>query len=176
MSKKETQEQKALKRLQSEKSAEIIKGLTDLRKHGKHGSIRPVVELLADTKDEEVRSHAMKFLCDLRQEEALEPLVDCITDEAFDHIRKELLEALWQSNLDASDYLMDLIGVVPSMTYNELIELMTVMDNLEGPFNSSDLDECVGVLSVELGMVEDEQHGNMLLVIQEIIGTLPVEQ
>lgn len=176
MSKKETQEQKALKRIQGTNSKEIVKGLADLRKHGKHGSIRPVVELLANTQDEEVRNQSMKFLCDLRQEEALEPLVECVTDEEFHHIRKELLEALWQSNLDASDYLNDIISVVPSMTYNELIELMTVMDNLEGPFNSSDLDECVGILSVEIGMAEDEQHRNMLLVIQEIIGTLPVEQ
>lgn len=171
---KETPEDKALKQLATGKPADQLKALDKLRQHGSEKSVYPLVDTLLNSKDEALKEGIINFLNDLRNPSALQPLLECIQNENFTSIRSNLLQAVWQSNLDASDYLYDLVSVADYGTYQDCIEIMTILDNLEGPFSSSDVEESIGLLSVAIHEA-DEDRARLLLAINEIVGTLPVE-
>lgn len=171
---KETPEDKALKQLKTGKPADQLKALEKLRQHGSEKSIFPLVDTLLNSRDETLKEGIISFLNDLRNPSALQPLIEAIQDETYGKVRSHLLQAVWQSNLDASDYLYDLVSVADYGTYEDCIEVMTILDNLEGPFSSSDVEESIGLLSVAIHEA-DEERAKLLLAINEIVGTLPVE-
>ena len=159
--------------LQSDDLTKIKRLIGELRIQGDARYIAPLVDVLNNSAHDEIKEVIFGMLLDLKDEGALDPLFSCIRDERYIDIRPQLLSVLWQSNLDASEYLNELIQMAVEFDYLECIEIMTILDTFEDGFSEDELMDSIYSLDEAI----EEEHSNkteLLIEIKSIVNNLTV--
>lgn len=136
-----------IEKLSSGSDTTVIEAVNELRNHGNAEVIAPIIETLVSHPSERVKSEIIDFLFDLHSEDALNPLIAAIADKRNKEYKNTLISALWHSSLDASDHLTFLIEQAISGDYLTCLEVLTVVENLEGPFDNSELEDLIRLLN-----------------------------
>lgn len=115
----------------------VIKTIALLEAEGKVEVLRPLCELYAENRSEVINGKILEFLGNLLDSRAGEEMITLIRDEQFLAIRQDLLNTLWQSKLDYSQYLADFVAIACEGTFLEAFECLTIIENLNGPFQEN---------------------------------------
>jgi hypothetical protein len=67
--------------------------------------------------------------------------MDCLNQSRFGKIRREILTSIWNSPLDYSSYLQDFVKIAVEHDYLDTLECLTVIENLDGPFEEKSIFE-----------------------------------
>ena len=98
-------------------------------------------QLIALLTDPNNKSQKDEILHVLKAGNAADVLVEMISDKAYTKHRLTLLAACWESGIDFSAYLIFFIRCAINGTYDECIEAMTVIEEMNGPFAETALRE-----------------------------------
>ncbi|MCU0433349.1 MAG: hypothetical protein MUC87_07855 [Bacteroidia bacterium] len=105
--------------------------------------IANAVKLLTDPAGHEIRH---EVLATLKRNDARSFLVMLVEDKAHIRHRRELITACWETGLDFSAYLLHFARIAPEANLAECIEISTVIEEMHGPFEASQLSEAYTLL------------------------------
>lgn len=96
-----------------------------------YGSIKmlPLLfDLLSQTTNDTIKKEIVDCLSDTKDKNAIQIFVQALRDEQYSSIQKELLTAMWQANLDFSNYISDFIDIVANAEFDTAIEAFTLTE------------------------------------------------
>ncbi|MDC1194246.1 MAG: hypothetical protein P8M61_00055 [Crocinitomicaceae bacterium] len=115
----------------------VIKTIVLLEGDGDASVIHSLCELYLENKSEKINGKLIEFLSKLNDSSAMKEMIEVIRDEKFAKVRQDLLNTMWQSKLDYSPFLADFVAIACDGSFLEAFECMTIIDNLDGPFEES---------------------------------------
>jgi hypothetical protein len=127
--------------LNSGKPSKVTTALDALQIYGNETIIRPLFEVLKTTKNKQSREEVIEFLCNLKDTKSLHTVMDCLNDKNFESVRIEIMTAIWNCPLDFSSYLEDFVKIAVQNDFLQSLEALTIIENLDGPFNESSIFE-----------------------------------
>lgn len=128
---KDSVRKEILDQLISLDEAVVKKGLDKIRKKGDHSFIGPLLHRLSSDENTMVQAMIIKLLQDLKDVPSMELLIDGLQEERLDSLRPQLLEAVWQSGLDISHKLDDIVDISLKGDYMVCLECLTIIENME---------------------------------------------
>lgn len=126
--------QQLLADLNSGNLSKVSGALDALQVHGDWTVIKPLFEFVRDGEDVQAVNEVIEFLSSLKDTASKTAVMACLNDEELLSSRKEILSSIWNSPLDYSEYLIDFVRVAVSYDFLDTLESLTVIENLEGPF------------------------------------------
>ncbi|MCE3297015.1 MAG: hypothetical protein K0R65_2729 [Crocinitomicaceae bacterium] len=115
-------------------SAKTAKALDALQVYGDYTAIEPLFLFLLESGDEASKALVLEFLCNLKDSKSSLMVMDCLQQSRFTPIRNKILTTIWNSPLDYSIYLQDFVKIAVENDYLTTLECLTVIENLDGPF------------------------------------------
>lgn len=134
--------QQLLVDLNSGDSVKIEKALKSLKVNGDVTILRPLAELLKKDLPELIISHILEFLGDLKATNTKEEIISILKDETFIAQRQQILSTIWNCTIDYSEYIAEFVEIACDGNFMEAFECLTILDNLEGPFEERHILEC----------------------------------
>lgn len=110
----------------------LAEAIADIKTNGDATLMPDLLTVLAETDDLTVSNAIAQTLFDLKDADALNVLIDHLTDPRFESIRVQMLTACWQCGLDASQRLPVFLNVALMGDYMEVLEVLTIIENWDG--------------------------------------------
>ena len=117
----------------------IVQTIKLLENEGHASVLKPMHLLFQQSKNVNVSEAIVEFYCKLSSSEAIVEMIQLIREEENQEFRKILISSCWQNKLDFSNYLPDFVACATSGDFLEAFECLTVIENLEGPFEESQI-------------------------------------
>mgnify|MGYP003652706408 CR=1 FL=1 len=144
-----------IKDLKSNDEAFALKAIEKIKKGGDASYINDVLEALS------------QLLFDLKDKEAVEELVNQLSNPAFADIRVLILSACWQSGIDLNHRLADFVTVATIGSYMECLEVLTVVENWEAINDQEMLENETIRLKAFLSESDTPENDEMIFSIVE---------
>lgn len=112
------------------------------------------------------------YFLDSKVREELPYFMEAIRSESFAGKRNELIAILWQSSLDASDHLKELIEIALKGNYMTLVEVSTVIETFENIFSEELLSESLLMIDKAMEGEGDEDRLRLIGNLREITSEL----
>ena len=154
--------------LKSEDEVIILKALVRVRDKGKTEILEHLFDLFEKTESEKVKTEVKKILADIKDSYALEVIIEKLKTGS-DSLNEVLLYALWNSNLNAVDYIPEIIDAAKNGNYMIALESLTVLENLDGPFSNEKLTEAQFILNEYFSEGVDEKETLMRSILDVIL-------
>jgi hypothetical protein len=165
----QTEQQKLFADLNS-LDAQKVDGAIAVIKHKGNGSMLPhLLLILSQTENEHTVNALSQLLFDLKDAEALNVMIDHLGDERLSNIRVQMLAACWQSGLDTSHRLPDLLNVALEGDYMETLEVLTIIENWDGFADSSLLESEIVRFKDALSETDITEVEDLYLSILEVL-------
>lgn len=124
-----------LEDLKSGNDAKFHAALKALQVHGDIATIEPLVELLLnDNLTPSNKSALIELLSTINLSDAPDEIMRLVKDDNYVQVRPILLGSIWNSKLDYSYFLSDFVEIAVEGDYLDTLECLTIIENLEGPF------------------------------------------
>lgn len=120
--------------LQSGNENKISTSLKALQSNGDLSVLEPIAALLMTRLTEKNKQEVLEFLSTLNVSEAVDTMMGIVKNEDLLQIRQQVLSTLWNSKLDYSYYLPDFVEIAVDGDFMEALECLTIIENMEGPF------------------------------------------
>jgi hypothetical protein len=128
--------------LNSGVDTKILSALKSLQVNGNITVIRPIVELLTTDLSYQIQTEVLNFLGDLKVTNAAEEIIAILKDEKFLNQRQQVLSTIWNCKVDYSGYIAEFIEIACEGNFMEALECLTILENLDGPFEEHHILEC----------------------------------
>ena len=163
--------------LESGQEIKISAAIKALQVHGKSTILAVLAKLLLTDLSHKSRGEVMEFLSTLNDSSAIEKMVEIVKDSQFSSIRQELLTTIWNSKLDYSYYVAEFVEIAVDAHFLEALDCLTIMENMEGPFQERHLLEAQLHLKDYLENQEpkDEQKAKIMSEIALLLKDLTTE-
>lgn len=132
MTEKKTNEEKQdiIKKLNSDNPIIIKETLIELREKGNSEYIPLLLDILLRHNDSNTGTTIKAFISDIKDSSIKNILIDCIKNEKFNSIKKDLLTICWESRFDFSDNLDIFVDCIINDDFMTAFEALTVIENL----------------------------------------------
>lgn len=164
---------KLLADVQSGVPAKVRTALDALQVSGKDTIIEPLIRSIALQTDEESIEEIIEFLSSLKSTSASKEVMACLRNPELSEFKIQVLSTIWNSPLDYSEYLAEFVEMAVTGDFLVLIECLTIIENLNGPFEEADILESQLLLKAYYdGTSRNEQKDPLMdeiaLVIKDI--------
>lgn len=146
----------------------ITKALTKTRAKGNEQLIDPLVELYTKTVNQKIKEEIKNIFSELKNKDILEFLLPYLS-EGSNEVKELILFSIWSSGIDMTDHIPELIEASCSGNYMVILEALTVLENLEGPFNEDDLFQANTLLQQYLYESEDSKEKELIKSMYDIV-------
>lgn len=106
-----------------------------------------LIDLICNPSQKEFKHETLKELKNKKGEDLLMQAILQTTDEKKLAL---LCSACWEADLDLSVYLKDLVKLAVERDYLVALEILTVIEDMQGPFNNDELHASVKVFETEI--------------------------
>ena len=154
--------------LSSSNDSVITKALTKTRAKGNEQLIDPLVELYTKTENQKIKEEIKNIFSELKNKDILDILLPQLS-EGSNEVKELILFSIWSSGIDMTDYIPELIEASCSGNYMVILEALTVLENLEGPFNEDDLFQANTLLQQYLYESEDSKEKELIKSMYDIV-------
>lgn len=124
--------QAQVKALRSGNKRTMLEALDEIRKGSEAFIIKELAYLLLDQEDPEITRGIEVLLSELKIQEAVPILVECIQDESYLPIQRQLVAACWQNGLNYSEHAVLFATLVMDAPLETAIEALTVFEECIG--------------------------------------------
>jgi len=140
--------------LKSGEEKKVNQALKGLQVHGDQSVILPLIEVWSEGTSSQVENEIISFLGDLKQNDTAEPIMHAVNKKEFRSLRQKLLTTIWNSKVDYSEYFVDFVRIAVEGDFMEALECLTILENLEGPFEEHQFLDA----QVELSVFAEQQN------------------
>lgn len=153
--------------LQSDNDVTVIGALKKTKDKGS-AIVIPILLNIYPNKSEEIQIEIKTILGELKISSALPELIASLKN-ANDEIAELILGSIWSSNLDASDYIAEIVSSACRNGYMTAFEALTVLENLEGPFEEEKIIEAKLELNDYFSKKDKKEKDTLVKSILEIV-------
>ena len=121
--------------------------LQSLKTHGDVSIIEPLIRFQGSEDGAELRADIHEFLADVHDDQAIPEFIRIAEEEELTAYRNDVLNILWNSKLDFSGYIDSIVTLAVEGDFMTAMECLTIIENMEGPFEELDIFECHLVLA-----------------------------
>ena len=154
--------------LSSSNDSVIKKALIKTRDKGNEQLIEPLIDLYSSTENLKIKEEIKSIFSELKNKDILEFLLPQLSKGSND-VKELILFSIWSSGIDMTDHIPELIEASCSGNYMVILEALTVLENLEGPFNEDDLFQANTLLQQQLYESEDSKEKELIKSMYEIV-------
>ena len=123
-----------LEDLNSGNEIKISSALKALQLNGDSSVLNPMANLLKTDITAKNRQEILDFLSCLNDSSTIDSMIEIVKDSNYLSIRQELLSTMWNNKLDYTYYLPEFVEIAVEGSFMEALECLTIIENLEGPF------------------------------------------
>ncbi len=109
--------------------------VSELKVHGDESAIFPLLNALLSTADNELRRLITETLNCVKHPAAPKVIVSALSVSEFRPIRQTILASMWNSGADYRLYITDIVRTATEGDLAEVLECITIIENLEGPLD-----------------------------------------
>ena len=160
--KKKTQEQIWTERLSSPNEEVVRDTIKEIRDYGNVKILPAIIEKYSREENNNIRKELYKLLMDVKRKEAVDIIFMYIKNDSFKNIRRELLSILWQTRMDFSPYVGDLVELFITEPFEIAFEAFTVIEYLDYAVDKQIAQENIDKLKKHIQTIE--QSKKFLLV------------
>ena len=131
--------QTAIINLRSGDQKRMDQGIRVISSKGHVGIIKPLLDLLMNSKDSGLHRRIGELLSNIQDKDACGIIMGFVHDGKYKDIRTEILNSIWRSKLDYSAYISDFVSIAVAGDLIQSIECLTAIENMTGPFQEHDL-------------------------------------
>ena len=161
--------QNILQNLKAKNNGLVLKALQDAKQRGTIHVLPGIIEVLLQTEDDTVYEEAKAILFELKASKAGEVIIDYLKKDSSANHRDILVSALWQSSIPSEEYLTFLIDLACRENYITTLEVLTVIENMEGEANDEEIVECIAALNECIENGGDENKMKLLASLVEVL-------
>jgi hypothetical protein len=163
-----------IKDLDSDNEKTALTALKQLRKHGKAEAIKPIVELLKSSGNDNIKTEVISLLYDLKDQSVVDELVSTIEDDSNESVKATLISIFWQSKLDGSEYISSFVKEAIKGDYMTCIEALTVVENFDATFQETEVNDLKFDLDDAIEQEQTEKV-NLLISMRSVLDGLNLE-
>lgn len=172
--KKNTRLNNIITDLASSEEKKIFTALKQLRKHGKKEAIKPLIELLSSTNNDDIKNEITALLFDLKDQSVVEEIIAVIDSNSYSSENATLVSIFWQSSLDSSEHITSIVKQAITGDYIIGIEVLSVLDNYDTTFQETEIEDLK--FDLDEAIEEDQSEKRDLLIsIRMAIDALNLE-
>ncbi|MFB6305793.1 MAG: hypothetical protein ABEH43_02185, partial [Flavobacteriales bacterium] len=127
------------KALETEENKTIMEALKEIRDVGKEALIPQLIDKWATTPDDQVKKEILSIFYDLKDPSALDKMIDGLYHPEIVDERASYISIFWNARIDASPHIKKFVEIAIEGDYMESFEALTVIENMEGPFEESQI-------------------------------------
>ena len=120
--------------LTSGNQAKISASIKALQANGDVTILEPMVGILLSDISTKIKGEVLEFLSSLKDTSAVDEIMRILKDSNYLKVRQQLLSTIWNSPLNYSYYLPEFVEIAVEGDFMEALECLTIIENLEGPF------------------------------------------
>ena len=121
-----------IKQLELKEPKDVIKAIKALKMHGDETAIEPLVRLYATTKNNAIQNEIVDLLNSIKSTKVPAVLIPCLVNSDYVNARQVMLSSIWNSNLDYTDYLSEIVDAAQKGEMMDAMECLTILENMEG--------------------------------------------
>lgn len=166
----EAKNQQLIQDIKGKNQAKRKTALDALQVSGTSAIIRPLFDIVLQTGQEENKD-IIEFLSSLKQNSLKPEIISCLNDKIYSKIQPIILSCIWNMPLDFSDYISTFVQIAVKGEFMTSFECLTVLENLDGPFEESQILEAQLALRdyLENNSNESKEKAHILSEIAIII-------
>lgn len=130
---------KALDDLSSGEEKKMAKAIQTISTSGNVLILVELISLMLQTTNATVKKKVIALLSDVRDNDAKQLFMDTLNDEVYDKLKTDLVNVIWNSKLDFSEYIAEFVALSMEGELMLAIECLTVIENMTGPFEEHHL-------------------------------------
>lgn len=146
--------QTAIADISSGDQLKIEKGLKVISLKGHTGLIKNLVDLLLKSKDQDLQKNIGLLFANIQDEGSIPVIMSFLNDETYKEVHSDIINSIWNSKLDYSGYIADMVFLAIEGDFMKSVECLTVIENMQGPFEEHDL--------LEAQLYLKEYHSNRI--------------
>ncbi len=147
----------------------VLKAVKGVKKHGDASIIEPLLLVLNKMDDTEVQNEIKELLYSLKDNNTVSELIRLASDAKYSDHGQLLLSAIWESGLDANDQFISLIELAKQANYEQLIEIMTIVDQVVLGEDSTEYEEAIKILRDHIAEnAKDERSQLWVSITQQL--------
>jgi len=143
----------------------VLSALKKIRSKGNTLVINPMLDLFMNTDNEKVKKETKLVLSELKDKSCTLPLVKRLAENNSE-LNELILFVLWNSDLDAKAYIAEIVAASIKGNFMVALEGLTVIENLEGPYDEVTLNEA----KINLATYFDNKEDEKIDLIKSILG------
>ena len=154
--------------LESNNNSIVSKALVKTKAKGNEELIAPLVELYKTTKDIKLKQEVKNIFSELKNKDCVDFLLPHLMEDN-QKVKELILFSMWSSGIDMTDYIVELIEYSCDGEFMVIIEALTVLENLEGPFNDEDLFQASTIIQEKIYESEHDKKKELLQSMYNVI-------
>ena len=154
--------------LASNNSSIVSKALVKTKAKGNEELIAPLVELYKTTKDIKLKQEVKNIFSELKNKDCVDFLLPHLMEEN-NEVKELVLFSMWSSGIDMTDYIVELIEYSCDGEFMVILEALTVLENLDGPFNDEDLFQGSTIIQEKIYESKDDKKKELLQSMSNVI-------
>lgn len=137
----EDQATRVIRQLNSENEQIIIDAVEEIREIGTPVVFDRLLNVLLKPVSCKVQDSIFLLLCDLKNQQCAEMLVNAAASGDYDSVKKQLIISMWQNGLDYCSHLPFFVDQILTADFEIGFEALTVIDEMVGKFESGIIEE-----------------------------------
>lgn len=163
------------KNLFSSKDKVVLQAILDVKKYGDYTFIEPLFLVLSTHEEVEIHFAASELLKSLKVENAEKELLRLLAEDEDQESKKFYLSYLWNSGFYPFDAVHTITKYCVEGDFETILEGITVIENMEGPFNKKEIQEAVKIAKTHLDNNPDEDKKDLVLSLYEVLSKFEKE-
>ncbi len=153
-----------LKKLNAKEPKDIINAIKSLKVSGNKTVIEPLIKLYTNTQNNAVKNEITDLFNTLKSTQAPQEVIKCLNNPKYTAAKTMLLSSIWNSNLDYTLYLNDIINAATQGNMMDAMECLTIIENMEGTLDEQKImDPLINLKSYLVENANNNSQKNQLL-------------
>ncbi|MBN1597763.1 MAG: hypothetical protein JW894_05675 [Bacteroidales bacterium] len=148
----------------------VLAKLRELKSSGNVSILPLILDLIADSKSEIVRSEVLSFISDLKDEKSVPVIINYIDNNKCGEHLSELIASCWQSRLNYSKYLISFARCFVNGEYQTALESFTVIEETLWQSSVKAIEDCKKYLMDridEIGQIKKPLYKELIKILEE---------
>ena len=123
----------------------------------------------------EALEEGKKILFNIKDQNVVGEFLIALKGDEFVEFRSEIAASIWESGLNAEDRLIDLVEIAVMSDYMTIVEITTIIENIESGFPYDEVTEASLIINEHLHETEDENRIALLSSLAETLNSMAAE-
>ncbi len=153
----------------------ILKGLKEVKEHGSSAIMFHLLSATFKSGYSEVLEEGKKILFNIKDQGVVGELLAALKGQDFVEYRADIAASIWEAGLNAEDRLIDLVEIAVVSDYMTIVEITTIIENIEAGFPYDEVTEASLIINEHLHEIDDESRIALLSSLAETLNGMAAE-